>query len=98
QGVVPASTRQKQRNVYRVSATTIWRVGPSSRGPLPPNLTLFSCFLDLPISLSMYLLLTASQHVFGRDVANGTVQANDVVQLRDQTPIKLRYGKSTIAG
>jgi len=34
---------------------------PSSRGLLPTNLTLFSCLLHLPISLSMELLLTAGE-------------------------------------
>ena len=54
--------------------------------------------LQLPISLSMDLLLTAGEHVLRRDVANGTIQTDIVVQLRDQTLIKLSYGKSTIAG
>jgi hypothetical protein len=34
----------------------------SSRGLLPANLTLFSCLLQLPTSLSMDLLLTAGEH------------------------------------
>ena len=54
--------------------------------------------LQLPVALRVDLLLTAGEHVLRRDVANGTVQAGVVVQLRDQTLIKLRYGKSTIAG
>jgi len=37
----------------------------SSRGLPPTSLTLFSCLLQLPISLSMDLLLTAGEHVFG---------------------------------
>jgi len=37
----------------------------SSRGLLPTNLPLFSCLLQLPISLSMDLLLTAGEHVLG---------------------------------
>ena len=53
----------------------------SSRGLLPANLTLFSCLLQLPISLSMDLLLTPGEHVLRRDVANGTVQADIVVML-----------------
>lgn len=40
---------------------------------------MFSCLLQLPISLSMDLMLTAGEHVFRRDVANGTVQADIVV-------------------
>jgi hypothetical protein len=51
----------------------------SSRGLLPTNLPLFSCFLQLPISLSMDLLLTPGEHVLRRDVANGTIQADIVV-------------------
>jgi hypothetical protein len=35
----------------------------SSRGLLPTNLTLFSCLLQLPISLGMDLVLTAGEHV-----------------------------------
>jgi hypothetical protein len=38
-----------------------------SSGLMPTNLTLFSCFLQLPISLSMDLLLTAGEHVLRRD-------------------------------
>src|SRR5215471_17226494 len=53
----------------------------SLRGPLPTNLTLFSGLLQLPISLTMDLLLTAGEHVLRRDVANGTVQADVVVIL-----------------
>src|SRR5689334_13699765 len=53
----------------------------SSRGLPPTNLTLFSCRLQLPIPLSMDLLLTASEHVFRRDVADGTVQADIVVMF-----------------
>jgi hypothetical protein len=34
----------------------------SSRGLLPTNLTLFSCTLQLPISLSMDLLLAVGEH------------------------------------
>jgi len=62
------------------------------------NLPLFSRLLQLPIPLGMYLLLTPGEYIHGCDVADGTVQADVVVQLRDQTLIKLRYGKSTIAG
>jgi hypothetical protein len=54
---------------------------PSSRGLLPTNLSLFSCLLQLPISLSMDLLLTAGEHVLRRDVADGTVQA-DIAETR----------------
>src|SRR5207244_7347305 len=54
-------------------------IGPSSRGLLPTNLTLFSRLLQLPISLSMDLLLAAGEHVLRCDVANGTVQADIVV-------------------
>src|SRR3954469_3437807 len=53
----------------------------SSRGLLPTNLPLFSCPLQLPISLRMDLLLTAGEPVLRRDVANGTVQADIVVML-----------------
>ena len=53
----------------------------SSRGLLPTNLPLFSCLLQLPISFSMDLLLTAGEHVLRRDVANGTIQADIVVML-----------------
>src|SRR6516165_10281251 len=54
---------------------------PSSRGLLPTNLTLFSCLLQLPISLSMDLLLTAGEHVLRRDVTDATVQADIVVMF-----------------
>lgn len=50
---------------------------------------LFSCLLQLPISLSMNLLLTAREHVFRRDVTNGTVQADIVIMFHvalDQPP------------
>src|SRR5215467_2631757 len=53
----------------------------SSRGLLPTNLPLFSCLLQLPISLSMDLLLTAGEHVLRRDVADGAVQADIVVMF-----------------
>src|ERR1044072_1238114 len=53
----------------------------SSHGLLPANLTLFSCLLQLSISLSMDLVLTAREHVVRRDVANGTVQADIVVMF-----------------
>ena len=53
----------------------------SSRGLLTTNLPLFSCHLQLPISLRMDLLLTAGEPVLRRDVANGTVQADIVVML-----------------
>src|SRR6516162_7698304 len=59
---------------------------PSSRGLLPTNLTLFSCLLKLPISLSMDLLLTAGEHVLRRDVANSTVQADIVVMFHVALP------------
>src|SRR5437763_9134850 len=45
----------------------------SSRGLLSTNLPLFACLLQLPVSLSMDLLLTAGEHVLRRDVANGVV-------------------------
>src|SRR6516164_9993699 len=54
---------------------------PSSCGLLPTNLTLFSCLLQLPISLSMDLLLTAGELVLRRDIADGTVQADIVVMF-----------------
>ena len=54
---------------------------PSSRSLLPTNLTLFSCLLQLPISLRVDLLLTPGEHVLRRDVANGTVQADIVVMF-----------------
>src|SRR5439155_25067518 len=57
--------------------------GPSrSRGRLPTNLTLFSCYLQLPIPLGVDLLLTPGEHVLRRDVANRAVQA-DVVVMSD---------------
>jgi hypothetical protein len=61
------------------------------------NLPLFSRLLQLSVSLGMDLLLTTGEHVLRRDVANGAIQADIVLQLRDQTPIKLRHGKSNIA-
>ena len=54
---------------------------PSSRGLLPTNLPLFSCHRQLPISLSMDLVLTAGEHVLRRDVTDGTVQADIVVMF-----------------
>jgi hypothetical protein len=56
-------------------------MGLSSRRLLPIDLTLFSCLLQLSISLIMDLLLTADEHVLRRDIANGTVQADTVVML-----------------
>ena len=56
-------------------------MGPSSRRLLPMDLTLFSCLLQLSISLIMDLLLTAGEHVLRRDIANGTVQADTVVMF-----------------
>ena len=55
----------------------------SSRGLLPTNVPLFSCFFYLAISLSMDLLLTPGEHVIWRDAANGTVQADIVVMLHE---------------
>jgi len=51
------------------------------RGLLPTNLPLFSCLLQLPIPLSMDLLLTPGDHVLRRDVANSTVQAGIIVMF-----------------
>src|SRR2546425_2056561 len=70
----------------------------ASSGLLAMNLPLFPGRLQLPVAPRMDVLLPPRQHVLRRDVARGAVQADVVVQLRDQTPIKLRYGKSTIAG
>jgi hypothetical protein len=46
------------------------------------NLARFSRLFQLPVSLGMNLLLTASEHVLRRDVANGTVQ-EDVFAMLD---------------
>ena len=53
----------------------------TSSSLLPTNLPLFSCHLQLPISLSMDLLLTPGDHVLRRDVADCTIQADVVVML-----------------
>ena len=56
-------------------------MAPSSRGLLPTNPALFACLLQLSMSLSMDLLLTAGEHVLRRDVTDGTVQADIVVMF-----------------
>ena len=49
---------------------------------LSADLPLLPRLVQLPISLSMDLLLTAGEQVLRRDVANGTVQADIVVMFR----------------
>ena len=70
----------------------------SSRGLLATNLPLFSRLLQLPIPLGMDLLLTPGEHVFRRDVADGTVQADIVVMfhvaLYEPPRILQRQGRS----
>ncbi len=53
----------------------------SSHGLLPTNLPLFSCLLQLPISLGMDILPMPGKHVLRLDEANGTVKADIVVML-----------------
>src|SRR3979490_708427 len=53
---------------------------------LPTNLPLSSCHLQLPVPLSMDLLLTPGEHVLRRDVADCTIQANIVVVLDAALP------------
>ena len=64
---------------------------PDSVSPrlLPTNLSLLSRLLQLPIPLSMDLVLTPGEPVLRRDVADGTVQTDVVVMLdvaRHQSP------------
>src|SRR5450759_1095198 len=53
-----------------------------SGGLLPTDLPLASGRSQLPVALSVDLLLAAGEHVLRRDVADGTVQA-DVVVMPD---------------
>src|ERR1039458_5457355 len=52
-----------------------------SSGLLPTDLPLASGRSQLPVALSVDLLLVAGEHVLRRDVADGTVQADVVVML-----------------
>ena len=52
-----------------------------SRRPLAAILPLFLRRVQLPIPSGMNRLLSSSEHVLWRDVANGAVQANVVVML-----------------
>jgi hypothetical protein len=52
-----------------------------SGGLRPTDLPLVSGRSQLPVALSVDLLLAAGEHVLRRDVADGTVQADVVVML-----------------
>ena len=59
------------------------------------NLPLFSRLLQLPIPLRMALLLTPGEHVFRRDVTDGTVQA-DVINTAPLISVQRAIAAVTI--
>jgi hypothetical protein len=76
-----------------VSTTTKKRLyRPSSRGLLPTNLPLFSCLLQLPISLSMDLLLTPGEIPGVGQVRTPSARDLDVVLGMTAQRVVFHYG------